>query len=417
MKTRATALMAATVITTLSVSPAAAEPPDGPPGHSPQAQFTLQADVLDGGEQVTSVTIDGHRLRPLDEESLTTSTFTVHAEARYPDDVDLMGEEQTVYAEERAVTDAQLTPSGDIQLDLETAFDLPGGATLGYLDPAGRNITLDLDYTVEQEEPLRLRTGREVTFSALEQGELVSPEVDAFDTGVSSTGVNYRLSRPAPGRDQKPLIVWLHGNGEGGHGGFYDNEPQLRANRGAVGPATPEAQEIFDGAYVLAPQVPDTWYETPSADYAQQLRDLIDEVAGRERIDTDRIHVMGASAGGYMATVLISAFPDDFASAVITCPAYTTTGAEDRRVDEEDISRLADTPTWFINSTDDPVVPAEETSMWAHDLLPDSILSLYDEVSFRGVDYPGHFSWIYTAQNDPTYDGVSLWEWMADQSR
>ncbi|OSM41982.1 hypothetical protein [Nesterenkonia sp. PF2B19] len=127
MKTRATALMAATVITTLSVSPAAAEPPDGPPGHSPQAQFTLQADVLDGGEQVTSVTIDGHRLRPLDEESLTTSTFTVHAEARYPDDVDLMGEEQTVYAEERAVTDAQLTPSGDIQLDLETAFDLPCG--------------------------------------------------------------------------------------------------------------------------------------------------------------------------------------------------------------------------------------------------------------------------------------------------
>lgn len=51
----------------------------------------------------------------------------------------------------------------------------------------------------------------------------------------------------------------MHGNGDGGvSADEYNNESQLRANRGALGPATTEAQRILGGAYVLAPQVPDT---------------------------------------------------------------------------------------------------------------------------------------------------------------
>ena len=42
-------------------------------------QFTLNAEVLDGGEQVTSITLDTARLGRIDPASLTTGTFRVSA--------------------------------------------------------------------------------------------------------------------------------------------------------------------------------------------------------------------------------------------------------------------------------------------------------------------------------------------------
>ena len=41
----------------------------------------------------------------------------------------------------------------------------------------------------------------------------------------------------------------------------YNNLSQLKANRGAVALASDEAQNIFNGAYVLAPQTPHEWSE------------------------------------------------------------------------------------------------------------------------------------------------------------
>ena len=80
--------------------------------------------------------------------------------------------------------------------------------------------------------------------------------------------MNYRLFSPAgaerwTGHGKRPLIVWLHGGGEGGlkSANYYDNEPQMRANRGALGFSTPEAQRIFDGAYVVAPQAESFWLD------------------------------------------------------------------------------------------------------------------------------------------------------------
>ena len=47
-----------------------------------------------------------------------------------------------------------------------------------------------------------------------------------------------------------------------------------------------------------------------------------------------------------------------------------------------------------------------------------SLISLYDNVVWDGVTFNGHWSWIYTAHNDPsTPDGQHLWQWMAEQTR
>jgi hypothetical protein len=52
------------------------------PAHG--VRFTLNAEVLDGGEQVTSITLLTGRLGPIDPRSLTTDTFRVHAKATSP---------------------------------------------------------------------------------------------------------------------------------------------------------------------------------------------------------------------------------------------------------------------------------------------------------------------------------------------
>jgi predicted peptidase len=243
--------------------------------------------------------------------------------------------------------------------------------------------------------------------------------VDRFAYGVSADGIKYRLFTPSPIKknDERPLIIWLHGAGEGGIPGYYANETRLLANRGALGPATPEAQAIFKGAYVVAPQVPDSWYNLDQAGYAEKIKALIDQLTDALPIDSDRVYVMGASAGGFMAVQMASRYPTFFAAAVPTCPALYLSRTGQYTVTAEQVLQLNSTPTWFIHAKNDPVVPYQETSLWAYNLLDEALLTAYDNVVWNGYEFNGHWSWIYTARNDPTTDkGRTLWEWMARQT-
>jgi hypothetical protein len=53
-------------------------------GHSTSVGFSLNAQVLDGGEQVTSITLNTAQLGPIDPAGLTAGTFNVHAKATSP---------------------------------------------------------------------------------------------------------------------------------------------------------------------------------------------------------------------------------------------------------------------------------------------------------------------------------------------
>lgn len=385
-------------------------------GRDRPARFTLGATVLDGGEQVTSVTIDAGRLGPIRAGSLTAGTFSVRAVGRIPAGVDPGTQPVQVFDEPRTVAAASLARDGRIRLDLVSGPTVAGASTLTYLGAQGRNAMLDLTYTITQNTPLKLKNGRSATISGFTQGALVDPEVDRFSAAVSRQGLNYRLAKPTTGRGERPLIVWLHGNGEGGFPGYYDNEVQLRANRGALGPATVEAQAVFGGAYVVAPQVPDTWYNADANGYQAKLRALIREVSAKNRIDQRRIYVLGASAGGLMSVKLTAAYPDDVAALVPTCPAFFLNRTGEYTITAAEIQRVGDVPTWFVQSKDDATVPYEKGAAWGHELLPGSLLTAYPNVSWSGVSYNGHFSWIYTARNAPTTDaGVSLWSWIAQQ--
>ncbi|MEV4282695.1 prolyl oligopeptidase family serine peptidase [Actinoplanes xinjiangensis] len=396
--------------------PLAARAP-GRPGA--KVRFTLDARVLDGGEQVVSLTLDTARLG-IDPSSLTPGTFAVHARATSPIPIapgDLIFSEYDV---DRTVTAARLNRRGDIVLDLAHAEGQVGGGTLGYIVSRSRNVRLDLDYTITQNAPLLRRDGRPVPIAAFVQGGLANPEVDAFSHHVSRSGMKYRLFTPHGhgGRGGRPLIVWLHGGGEGASlpDGYYDNETTLRANRGALGFATREAQRIFSGAYVVAPQSTSFWM-ADGPGFAPLIEEIITDLVRRHPIDRRRIHVAGCSNGGYMSLKMTTTYPRLFATSVPVCGVVASLQpGGPRLITDAELAGIT-TPTWLVTSRDDTTVPPEPNTIHAHDLIPGSLMTLYDQVVWNGYRFNGHFSWIYLGRNDPSVNGTHVWQWMARRRR
>ena len=140
------------------------------------------------------------------------------------------------------------------------------------------------------------------------------PQADKFTYGVG-TGKEARLSFPYASYEPEslndgskhPLIIWLHGMGEGG------NSPSLpiMGNK-ATQFADESIQKHFGGAYVLAPQARTYWmhgYKTfadGTSIYSQDLMAFIKNyVAAHPGVDENRIYVGGDSNGGYMTMLLV----------------------------------------------------------------------------------------------------------------
>lgn len=381
----------------------------GPAQAASGTAFQLNAHVFDGGQQVVSLTLEASRYR-ISPRSLSVNTFQVHAKGSNPytslDPSTVFG----TYDQYRTVTGVRLDRDGDIVISLLSGDDAPGAYTFGWANSVGRNVMLDLEYTVTQRLPIRTAKGQ-LTFSSLSQGEVVDPEVDAYGAGVASNGIKYRLYTPPRTRQARPLIVWLHGGGEGGWEQAYDNDLPLIANRGALGFSTPKGQKIFRGAYVVAPQSPDFWLNDPAQGYSAKLKALIDEVVAAHPIDRDRIYVVGASNGGYMTMEMAANYPDYFAAAVPICGVRVYNGAV--LVSDAELRAMRRTPSWFVAATSDPVVPFEENTGYAVDVIGNARLSAYPDVVWNGRTYNGHWSWIYVGHNDPEIGGQHLYQWMA----
>ena len=249
--------------------------------------------------------------------------------------------------------------------------------------------------------------------------------------------------------DKKPLIIWLHGQGEGGTDPDIDI---LGTETSAL--AKEEIQKYFTtkgtdtkGAFVLAVQSPTYWMDEGNGTngngsrvsrYTQILMDTIKEyVKHNPSVDTERIYLAGDSNGGYMTVNMIITYPDYFAAAVPICEAYAyheyarnadgiykakdievSAGGENSAVSKfeetkklwvtkEKIQKMKKTPVWFIAAADDGIVTPQKFSLPTYkDLLKagadNAWYSYYENVI--GTDepnsrFPGHFSWIYFLNN------------------
>lgn len=273
----------------------------------------------------------------------------------------------------------------------------------------------------------------------------IMPMIDQFDlTGKyqynDKLTMSYATFTPKVKKDKAPLIIWLHGGGEGG----TDPTVPLLGNK-AANYASEGIQSIFEGAYVLSPQCPGAWMHntqgvgTQGKDndiYNEGLMALIkDYVKANPGIDANRIYVGGCSNGGYMALKLIFLYPDYFAAGYISALAYKS-----EYIPDSDIQKIKNVPIWFVHSKDDRTTIPDLTVVPVFDRLRKAgaknvHFTYYDQVNDitnfyggKGYQYNGHWSWVYLHENLPRTDldgspvrvngkPVTIMEWMAAQKK
>jgi predicted peptidase len=258
-----------------------------------------------------------------------------------------------------------------------------------------------------------------------------------YEPGKSLTYADFK---PKTSSEKTPLIIWLHGGGEGG----TDPSVALMGNK-ATNYASPEIQKYFGGAYVLVPQTPGAWMQDKDGKmqsgngedaYNVGLLALIKNyVNTHPDIDKKRIYLGGCSNGGYMSLKLLLKEPNYFAAGYISALAY-----QSQYITDSQISSIKNVPIWFIHSKDDRTTDPVKTVVPVYERLKKAgaknvHFSYYDHVTdltgmYGGENFHfnGHWSWVYSHANQShtEFDGsdvllngkpTTLMEWMAAQKK
>ena len=428
----------AVLVVAVSQAVAAAAAQSGAAERATAGTYALVVEGYDWGAAVSKVVLSWEQA----VSKAAAGAFSVSVK-RNTDCGDMPREQA---AGERVVVDAYVSDargerrdeSSYVTLVLGVAPQWPVGSPLQYFrnEKCRGNQWVDYDLTVTD------RTSGRVWDKGAGR---ISPLVDRFDLSgkyAHSSGVTLSYASYAPptsGR-KAPLLIWLHGGGEGG----TDPSIPLLANR-AANYASDQIQALFGGAHVLAPQCPGAWMHNREGVmthgreddvYNAALMALIREfVSARPGIDPHRIYVGGCSNGGYMALKLMLIDPGYFVAGFISSLAY-----QSQYLSDAQIKSIAHLPIWFVHSADDKTTLPEETVLPVYRRLKaagaaDVHLSYYDRVvditGFFGGDghrYNGHWSWIYLHANHcrRDFDGspvtlggrtVTVMEWLAAQER
>ena len=389
----------------------------------PIISYSLNAKVFDYGQNIVSIEIDTKgQGENIPNKQIDKDTFKVFAKGTLPKDAGIVLDDKTkslgTFEVEREIENIYVNDKGNIVINLKYGKDVAGANTLSYVTgDVSRNVLMDLEYGVDQKKKIKdYKTGFHI------QGKIVDEEADKFVAAKSKSGVNYQYFKPVNKDDGKkhPLIIWFHGNGEGGYKDYRNNVSQKLANRGAVAFAEDKTQKIFGGAYVVAPQADDTWYNNYTKGYIKSVKAMIDEFVSENNVDKNRIYIFGASAGGYMSFRMMIEYPDYFAafstSAAALDKAATSGGVA---TTTQDLMKIRNKPLWMVHAKNDPTISYENTSKRVYDVLSKygAILSSYPNVKIGETEYNGHWSWIYSLRNMPVNDkGEHLFEWMARQN-
>ncbi|WP_099467117.1 prolyl oligopeptidase family serine peptidase [Konateibacter massiliensis] len=454
-------------------------------------KYTTVTEGFDWGPAITKVVLDMGET--MDTSVSTTDTFSVSAVREYyAANMETMATEEELTKEttKRVVTavyasDAEGNEAKDgtyLTLEMKVGPDLPESSPFYYNMLTSHNVYVDTSYVIEvaKTDELKTKTGRPVEMMPTDKSGAVGNKnliAEEFDLTGSYTKdditLKYASFIPQTAVSEEgsnPLIIWLHGAGEGGENpliSIYGNK--------VVNLATEKIQSCFGetGAYVLVPQCATMWmdydgtatYNNMVANsggksyYTEALMGLIEEyVAGHPEIDKNRIYIGGCSNGGYMTVNMIINYPEYFAAAYPTCEAYSA-----EWLTTEKIEAIKDIPIWFTHAKTDGTVPIYAGEMdyttMAYTLSLDGqgepialdsfTNAIYKQLTEAGAadvhytlwdnvvdtsgqyfktdsasepyEYMGHWSWIYTLNNECTenIDGkeLTIFEWLANQSK
>lgn len=363
------------------------------------------------------------------------------------------------------------TKGSHVTLTLEVGPTLYESSPFNYDFMSGRNQYKEMSYALSltPESTLATASGERITWTpetTLEKTADLMPYSDLFvhnqDFTLGEVSLKYASYTPkkqdSANSDAKiPLIIWLHGAGEGG----TDTTIAVLGNN-VTNLVQDKIQSHFgeQGAYVLVPQAPTMWMDVNGQNvynisvkdsdgksyYEEALMALIEQfVTSHPDIDTNRIYIGGCSNGGYMTVKMIIDYPDYFAAAYPAAMAYASDW-----LNEDRLNALMDMPIWLTHAQNDPTVKISEDMKDANGAyIPVDNFSnaVYDRLVQKGhknihyslfenvvdmsgnyvtldgkpFEYNGHWSWIYTLNDDCTevIEGTetTLFQWLAMQKK
>lgn len=402
-----------------------------------ETSYRTVTKIFDWGPAITKIIVDLGTTVP--QDSITNNTFKVHVvRTENRPNTPILGQ---------AEGDCKITKAypSDEDGNSQTkgryvTLELEVGPTISLTSPINYNVTsqlnawVDCKFTINQQKDINSNDGN---ISGLVVNKFAGGSknlVDDFRIGSATydnVTLKYASYKPENDYNKKPLIIWLHGIGEGGTDGLLP----ISANK-AVNFASKDMQSYFNGAYVLAPQAPTYWMDgftgfgDGTSKYEKALMELIkDYVSRNSNIDTNRIYIGGDSNGGYMTMLMIRDYTNYFAAAFPTCEAL-----KDNLITDKDIQTFKKIPIWFTAAKTDTIVPPADYVVSTYNRLVqagdtnvhfsyfDNVIDttgLYKKADGSPYEYLGHWSWIYVYNNQCTsiINGkvTTLMEWLANQ--
>ncbi|HEX3000480.1 MAG TPA: prolyl oligopeptidase family serine peptidase [Armatimonadota bacterium] len=126
------------------------------------------------------------------------------------------------------------------------------------------------------------------------------------------------------------------------------------------------------------------------------MRDLLDDICARYRVDPDRIYLTGLSMGGYGAWDMAIEFPDLFAAIAPLCGGG----------DPGAVAAIKHLPVWVFHGGKDPTVPLRSSEE-----MVQALQALGNPVQFTIYPEAGHDCWT------ETYNNPKLYEWFLQHRR
>ncbi|MCR5475013.1 MAG: dienelactone hydrolase family protein [Lachnospiraceae bacterium] len=173
----------------------------------------------------------------------------------------------------------------------------------------------------------------------------VTDVADDFVTLTNEKGIRFDYHLFAPEKEDKmPIVIVFHGFGD---------TVNLLTYRTAVDWAEPDNQKIRP-CYVLAPVIDDETYFDPDArdKVYSALKDIVDDMIAKGKVDPDRIYMMGNSFGGVATIEYSEKYPGYVAAAIAMCPALTYVPTA-----MDGLEKIKDMPIWFAHATNDNTIP------------------------------------------------------------
>ena len=215
--------------------------------------------------------------------------------------------------------------------------------------------------------------------SAVSKGGNQQGKIERRSVQVDSDEYNYQIYTPPQIQNKQnlPVIIFLHGIRERGHGGFVPTE-------GAAGAIV---HHYFSQVpvIVLLPQCRQgSYWSDPTME--QMVMNALAQTVEEFGADEKRVYLIGVSMGGYGVWTFASHHPGKFAALVSICGGSPVMKGERF----QSIARaVSATPAWLFHGADDKIVPVSESRQMVKALEANGSNVKYNE--YKSV---GHNVWL-----------------------